>query len=135
MAKGEALVRRFELEALLITRSEHGMTLIRQGQSELHLPAQAQEVFDVTGAGDTVISTLATALAAGKPLDEACALANAAAGIVVGKLGTSTVSPVELARAIYGAQESGFGVVSEQQLKVAVAAARSRGETIRNNFV
>ncbi|GAA4500274.1 bifunctional D-glycero-beta-D-manno-heptose-7-phosphate kinase/D-glycero-beta-D-manno-heptose 1-phosphate adenylyltransferase HldE [Pseudaeromonas paramecii] len=130
VAKGLELVRRFELQALLVTRSEHGMTLIRDGQTELHLPAQAHEVYDVTGAGDTVIGTLATALAAGKPLDEACALANAAAGIVVGKLGTSTVSPVELARAIYGEQETGFGVVSEQQLKVAVAAARSRGETV-----
>ncbi len=99
VAKGLELVKRFELEALLVTRSENGMTLIREGQPELHLPAQAHEVYDVTGAGDTVISTLATSLAAGKSLDEACALANTAAGIVVGKLGTSTVSPVELANA------------------------------------
>ncbi len=82
--KGLELVRRFELDALLVTRSEHGMTLIRDGEPELHLPAQAHEVFDVTGAGDTVIGTLATALAAGKSLGEACALANTAAGIVVG---------------------------------------------------
>ncbi len=128
--KGLELLRRFELEALLVTRSEHGMTLIREGQDELHLPAQAHEVFDVTGAGDTVIGTLATALAAGKRLDEACALANTAAGIVVGKLGTSTVSPVELANAVYGDSESGFGVVSEQQLKFAVDAARRRGERV-----
>ncbi len=67
------------------------MTLIREGQPELHLPAQAHEVYDVTGAGDTVISTLATPLPPAKSLDEACALANTAAGIVVGKLGTSTV--------------------------------------------
>ena len=84
------------------------MTLIREGQPELHLPAQAHEVYDVTGAGDTVISTLATSLAAGKSLDEACALANTAAGIVVGKLGTSTVSPVELANALYTEQETGL---------------------------
>ena len=128
--KGLELVRRFELDALLVTRSEHGMTLIRDGEPELHLPAQAHEVFDVTGAGDTVIGTLATALAAGKSLGEACALANIAAGIVVGKLGTSTVSPVELANAVYADSESGFGVVTEQQLKFAVDAARRRGETI-----
>lgn len=128
--RGLELVRRFELDALLVTRSENGMTLIRDGQSELHLPAQAHEVYDVTGAGDTVISTLASALAAGKSLDEACSLANTAAGIVVGKLGTSTVSPVELANALYTEHESGFGVLSEQQLKVAVEAARRRGEKI-----
>ena len=128
--KGLALIERFELEALLVTRSEHGMTLLRANQDELHLPAQAHEVFDVTGAGDTVIGTLATALAAGKSLDESCALANTAAGIVVGKLGTSTVSPIELANAVYGDNESGFGVVTEQQLKFAVDAARRRGERV-----
>ena len=128
--KGLALIERFELEALLVTRSEHGMTLLRADQDELHLPAQAHEVFDVTGAGDTVIGTLATALAAGKSLDESCALANTAAGIVVGKLGTSTVSPIELANAVYGDNESGFGVVTEQQLKFAVDAARRRGERV-----
>ncbi|GAA3546514.1 bifunctional D-glycero-beta-D-manno-heptose-7-phosphate kinase/D-glycero-beta-D-manno-heptose 1-phosphate adenylyltransferase HldE [Zobellella aerophila] len=130
VAKGLALVARFEFDALLVTRSEHGMTLIRPGQDELHLPAQAHEVFDVTGAGDTVIATLATGLAAGLPLDEACALANVAAGIVVGKLGTSTVSAIELANELYGAPESGMGVVTEQQLKYVVDAARRRGEKI-----
>jgi len=128
--RGLALVERFDLQALLVTRSEHGMTLIRPGQEELHLPTQAQEVYDVTGAGDTVIGTLASALAAGTSLEDACALANSAAGIVVGKLGTSTVSPVELATAVYAEQESGFGVLGEHQLKVAVEAARRRGEKI-----
>ncbi len=128
--KGLELIARFELDALLVTRSEHGMTLLRANQDELHLPAQAHEVFDVTGAGDTVIGTLATSLAAGKSLDESCALANTAAGIVVGKLGTSTVSPIELANAVYGDNESGFGVVTEQQLKFAVDAARRRGERV-----
>lgn len=128
--KGLDLIARFDLAALLVTRSENGMTLLRAGQPELHLPAQAHEVYDVTGAGDTVISTLATALAAGKHLDEACALANTAAGIVVGKLGTSTVSPIELANALYTEQETGFGVMSEEQLKIAVRAARLRGEKV-----
>ncbi|PSJ44216.1 bifunctional heptose 7-phosphate kinase/heptose 1-phosphate adenyltransferase [Zobellella taiwanensis] len=130
VARGLELVERFEFKALLVTRSEHGMTLIRQGEDELHLPAQAHEVFDVTGAGDTVIATLASVLAAGLALDEACALANVAAGIVVGKLGTSTVSAIELANVLYGGPESGMGVVTEQQLRYVVEAARRRGEKI-----
>ncbi|MEE1673570.1 bifunctional D-glycero-beta-D-manno-heptose-7-phosphate kinase/D-glycero-beta-D-manno-heptose 1-phosphate adenylyltransferase HldE [Agarivorans aestuarii] len=130
ISKGEALIEQLDLQALLVTRSEHGMTLIRKGQPELHLAALAQEVYDVTGAGDTVISTLASSLAAGSSLDDACALANAAAGIVVGKLGTSTVSTIELANAVYGSQETGFGVLSEQQLKFALEAAKRRGETV-----
>ena len=78
--KGIALIEKYDFEALLVTRSEHGMTLLRKGQAPFHLPTQAKEVYDVTGAGDTVISVLAASVAAGKPLDEACALANAAAG-------------------------------------------------------
>ncbi|MBI6548830.1 bifunctional D-glycero-beta-D-manno-heptose-7-phosphate kinase/D-glycero-beta-D-manno-heptose 1-phosphate adenylyltransferase HldE [Xenorhabdus lircayensis] len=128
--KGTKLVQDLELKALLITRSERGMSLLRVGQPPLHLPTQAQEVFDVTGAGDTVIGVLATALAAGKPLNEACYLANAAAGVVVGKLGTSTVSSVELENAVRGRAETGFGVMSEHQLKDVVAQARQRGERI-----
>lgn len=130
VAKGQQLIEQFDLGALLVTRSEHGMTLIQRGKDELHLPAQAQEVFDVTGAGDTVIATLAASLAAGKSLDEACALANAAAGVVVGKLGTSTVSTIELANAVGERQEGGFGVVSEKQLMFALDAARQRGESV-----
>ncbi|BET98282.1 bifunctional D-glycero-beta-D-manno-heptose-7-phosphate kinase/D-glycero-beta-D-manno-heptose 1-phosphate adenylyltransferase HldE [Xenorhabdus taiwanensis] len=128
--KGTKLVQDLALQALLITRSERGMSLLRVGQPPLHLPTQAQEVFDVTGAGDTVIGVLATALAAGKPLNEACYLANAAAGVVVGKLGTSTVSPVELENAVRGRAETGFGLMSEAKLTEAVAQARQRGERI-----
>ncbi|NMS07546.1 bifunctional heptose 7-phosphate kinase/heptose 1-phosphate adenyltransferase, partial [Vibrio parahaemolyticus] len=75
--KALALVEEFEFEALLVTRSENGMTLIRRGQEPFHLPTQAKEVYDVTGAGDTVISVLAASVAAGKSFEEACALANA----------------------------------------------------------
>ena len=107
--KGLALIEQFDFEALLVTRSEHGMTLLRRGQEPFHLPTQAKEVFDVTGAGDTVISVLAASVSAGKPLDEACALANAAAGVVVGKLGTSTVSTIELAEAIHGSKDTDYG--------------------------
>lgn len=128
--RGMRLVADYQLSALLITRSEQGMTLLQPGKAPLNLPTQAQEVYDVTGAGDTVIGVLAAALAAGNPLEEACFLANAAAGVVVGKLGTSTVTPIELENAIRGRSDSGFGVMSEEQLKDAVARARQRGEKI-----
>lgn len=128
--RGLQLMREFELTALLVTRSEQGMTLLQHDQPPLHMPTQAQEVYDVTGAGDTVIGVLATCIAAGTSLEEACFLANAGAGVVVGKLGTSTVSPIELENAIRGRSETGFGVMSQDELKVAVANARQRGEKV-----
>ena len=128
--KGMQLLQSLDLTALLITRSEQGMSLIRRDEAPLHLPTEAQEVFDVTGAGDTVIGVLAASIASGRPLHEACALANAAAGVVVGKLGTSTVSPIELENAIRGRTDTGFGVMTESQLKQAVENARQRGERV-----
>lgn len=128
--RGRQLMSDFDLSALLVTRSEQGMTLLRPGKAPFHLPTQAQEVYDVTGAGDTVIGVLAATLAAGNSLEEACFFANAAAGVVVGKLGTSTVSPVELENAVRGRADTGFGVMSEEELKDAVAAARQRGEKV-----
>ncbi len=130
VAKGLDLVRDLELEALLVTRGEHGMTLIRPDSPELHLPARAQEVFDVTGAGDTVISVLAAALAAGDNLADATALANLAAGLVVGKLGTAAISGPELRRAILADQNSGRGAMTAEQLEIAVQDARDHGEKI-----
>lgn len=130
VAKGKQLLIDLELTALLVTRSEQGMTLIRADHEELHLPTQAQEVYDVTGAGDTVIATLALAIAAGSSYAEASALANIAAGIVVGKLGTSTVSEVEIAQALLHGQESGSGVVTEEQLKIIIQQAKLRGEKV-----
>lgn len=130
LERGLAMLQELELEALLITRGEQGMTLIRTGQPAIHLPAQAREVFDVTGAGDTVISTLATALAAGEELPEAMHLANVAAGIVVGKLGTATVSAPELRRAVQGELRHGRGMLGLQQLQAAVADAKARGERV-----
>ncbi|EQA02401.1 bifunctional protein RfaE, domain I [Glaesserella parasuis MN-H] len=130
VTKGLKMIADFDLSALLITRSEKGMTLLRPNQDPFHLPTQAKEVYDVTGAGDTVISVLATAIADGRPLEEACYLANAAAGVVVGKLGTSTVSPSELEQAIHQRAETGFGVVSEDELKAIVKQSKTRGEKI-----
>lgn len=130
VSRGMQLVADYELSALLVTRSENGMTLLQPGIAPLHLPTQAQEVFDVTGAGDTVIGVLAATLAAGDSLEDACFMANAAAGVVVGKLGTSTVSPVELENAIHARPEEGFGIMNEAQLKIAVEQARKRGEKV-----
>ncbi len=93
--KAQALRQALELDALLLTRSEEGMTLF-DAQGSSHVEAQAREVFDVTGAGDTVIATLAALLAAGMSLREAMPWANRAGGIVVGKFGTATVSYQEL---------------------------------------
>jgi D-glycero-beta-D-manno-heptose-7-phosphate kinase len=93
--KAQKLRTELGLQALLLTRSEEGMTLY-DDQGELHVNAQAREVFDVTGAGDTVIATMAALVAAGLSLREAMPLANRAGGIVVGKFGTATVSYAEL---------------------------------------
>lgn len=128
--RGMKLIADFEFSALLVTRSEQGMTLLQPGKAPLHMPTQAQEVYDVTGAGDTVIGVLAATLAAGNSLEEACYFANAAAGVVVGKLGTSTVSPIELENAVRGRADTGFGVMTEAELKQAVASARKRGEKV-----
>lgn len=128
--QGLAMIEKYDLQALLVTRSEKGMTLLRPNQPVFHLPTEAKEVYDVTGAGDTVISVLATAIADKRPLEEACYLANAAAGIVVGKLGTSTVTQNELEQAIHQRIETGFGVTEEQTLKQIVLDAKQRGEKI-----
>lgn len=94
--KAEKMLNDFNLDAILITKSERGMTLVQRGIPPLHLPTLAREVFDVTGAGDTVIATLASVLGAGVPLSEAVYLSNVAAGVVVGKFGTATVTPSEV---------------------------------------
>ncbi len=128
--KGLALREHLDLEALLITRGEHGMTLLRDGQPELHLPARAREVYDVTGAGDTVIAVLGSAIAAGESLPNAVALANLAAGIVVGKLGTAAISAPELRRAIQAEQGAERGVMTQDQLAIVLADARAHKEKI-----
>lgn len=93
--KAQNLRQSLQLKNLLLTRSEEGMTLFDE-QGSLHVPAQAREVFDVTGAGDTVIATLASLVGSGLTIREAVPLANKAGGIVVGKFGTATISYQEL---------------------------------------
>jgi D-beta-D-heptose 7-phosphate kinase/D-beta-D-heptose 1-phosphate adenosyltransferase len=128
--KGMQLVKDLELDALLVTRSERGMTLIQNDQPVIHLPTKAQEVFDVTGAGDTVIAMLAAAIAAGEDLPNAMALSNLAAGVVVGKLGTATVSPAELQRAMRSEASLTRGIYDEDELVNVVNQAKQHGEQI-----
>ena len=130
--RGARLREALAIEALLVTRGEHGMTLIAAGQPPLHLPARAREVFDVTGAGDTVIGVLASSLAAGMDMGDAARVANVAAGLVVAKLGAATTTREELSAALQAAGDAPpvSGVTDEPALREALAAARARGETV-----
>ncbi|MCH8197861.1 MAG: D-glycero-beta-D-manno-heptose-7-phosphate kinase [Proteobacteria bacterium] len=104
----EKLIAGCGIEAVLVTRAKDGMTLVTNAGAE-HLEAMKREVFDVSGAGDTVVATLAAAIGAGVALADAAAIANAAAGVVVGKVGTATVEKSELIEALHGRDRSGAG--------------------------
>ncbi|GAA0573942.1 D-glycero-beta-D-manno-heptose-7-phosphate kinase [Craurococcus roseus] len=108
VAAARAAMRAAGVPSLLCTRAERGMVLVRADGGHAAVAAQAREVFDVSGAGDTVIATLALAHAAGRPLEEAMRIANAAAGIVVGKLGTATVGAEELEHALHAGGVDGM---------------------------
>jgi D-beta-D-heptose 7-phosphate kinase / D-beta-D-heptose 1-phosphate adenosyltransferase len=128
--RGMNLIAQHELGALLVTRSEHGMTLLRKDEAPLHLPTHAREVYDVTGAGDTVISVLAASLAAKKDLADATYLANVGAGIVVGKLGTATVDTAELSEALQLQRPPHQGVCSLAELLQERQIAKQKGEKV-----
>jgi D-beta-D-heptose 7-phosphate kinase/D-beta-D-heptose 1-phosphate adenosyltransferase len=130
LRKGEALRAELELTLLLVTRGEQGMTLFEQGTEPLTLPTQAREVFDVTGAGDTVIALLGAGVAAGLAPADAAALANLGAGIVVGKIGVATASRSELQRALHAQGSGGRGLVDLPELVALVAEAKARGERV-----
>ncbi|MBY0430393.1 MAG: D-glycero-beta-D-manno-heptose-7-phosphate kinase, partial [Rhodospirillales bacterium] len=119
------------IQSVLVTRSQDGMTLVDYN-GQHHLPAEAREVFDVSGAGDTVVATLAAAIAAGIPVVEAAKLANSAAGIVVGKVGTAVASAAELSRALKR-QETRVGdskVMDRDAAREAVERWRRKGRRI-----
>ncbi len=97
---GEVLLNKLGSDAVLITRGEHGMSLFENNGEITHIPTVAKEVYDVSGAGDTVIGTVALSMASGASLKEAAVISNFAAGIVVGKIGTATVTPKELKDAV-----------------------------------
>ena len=128
--KARAMIDRLDLEALLVTRSEKGMLLLQRGDEPQFLSTRAREVYDVTGAGDTVIAVLAAALATGETLTSAAALANLAAGLVVGKIGVASVSPSELRVALHRRGQGGRGLVNEEALLPLVGEARERNERI-----
>ncbi len=128
--RGRRLIEDLEFDALLVTRSEKGMLLLEAGADPLFLSTQAREVYDVTGAGDTVIATLAGALASGQDLSSAAALANIAAGLVVRKIGVATVTPLEIRVALHQRGQGGRGLVEREELLDMVSEARSRNERI-----
>lgn len=130
LERGRRLMKQCDIEALLITRGEHGMTLLMRDEPEIYLPARGREVFDVTGAGDTVISVIATAFANGMSLPKAVELGNTAAGIVIGKLGAASVTPHELEQVMAGQSAYRSGVMDEDKCLMAVKEARARGERI-----
>ena len=127
--KGRSLIEEYEIESLLITRGEDGMTLIERDQT-MHLPAYAREVFDVTGAGDTVIGVLAASYASGMELKFAAALANIGASLVVSKLGAASVSAPELQVALSGKTTFTTGIVNDEQLQQAVREVRAQGKKV-----
>ena len=134
-ARARDLCEQCGFEAVLVTRSERGMTLQSKEGEPLHLPALAREVFDVTGAGDTVISAMAAGLASQDSLENSTRLANVAAGLVVGKVGTATVTREELEGALLQSEGDvqdlpAFGVVTEQEAVAAVARLKAEGQRV-----
>lgn len=128
--KGENLLHECGLQALLITQGEAGMSLLNQDQPMLHQASLAQEVFDVTGAGDTVVASLALARAAKCSWEQAINIANLAAGIVVGKLGAAVATLPELTRAIAKDLNLPRGVIGENQLLSVVKQLKSSGKRL-----
>jgi D-beta-D-heptose 7-phosphate kinase/D-beta-D-heptose 1-phosphate adenosyltransferase len=132
VSKGKKLLKEYDIQNLLITRGEHGMMLIDELGEVTYEKTLAKEVFDVTGAGDTVIAVLGLSLAAKHPLKVAMHLSNVAAGIVVGKIGTTTVSPKEFHDALHPNEKKNLqtGIFSRETLKEVVLSAKNQGESI-----
>ncbi|MBN1684622.1 MAG: bifunctional D-glycero-beta-D-manno-heptose-7-phosphate kinase/D-glycero-beta-D-manno-heptose 1-phosphate adenylyltransferase HldE [Gammaproteobacteria bacterium] len=126
--KAQNIMLAYDIAHILLTRGSQGMTLLSKNEPEIHIPAQAKEVYDVSGAGDTAIAVLGAGIAVKMKLIDAVRLSNAAAGIVIGKLGTATVSIPELHYAIK--ENSSGGVLNEDQLMLAVNHVKALGEKI-----
>lgn len=124
------LMNQVGCEAMLVTRASEGMTLITRDEEESHFPARTREVYDTSGAGDTVISVLAAALASGQTLKDSVALANIAAGIVVSHFGVTSVSGPELRQEVDVDAPADGGKMTRDQLAIAVQVAKSRGEKV-----
>lgn len=130
VSRARELIERLGLVAVLVTRSEKGMLLVQGSDEPVFLATRAREVFDVTGAGDTVVAVLAGALASGNNLQAAAALANLAASLVVRKIGAASVTPTEMRIALHRRGEGGRGLMAEDELLPQREQARSRGERI-----
>jgi D-beta-D-heptose 7-phosphate kinase/D-beta-D-heptose 1-phosphate adenosyltransferase len=130
VARARTMILELELGALLVTRSEKGMLLVEASDEPVFLSTRAREVFDVTGAGDTVIAVLAGALASGESMAAAAALSNLAAGLVVRKIGVASVSPSEIRAALHQRGQGGRGLVTEVELAVLVSEAKLQNESI-----
>jgi D-beta-D-heptose 7-phosphate kinase/D-beta-D-heptose 1-phosphate adenosyltransferase len=128
--RGNRLLESLALEALVVTLGERGMAVLTRDAEPVFLPARARQVFDVTGAGDTVIATLAAGLGAGLALPDAAALANLAAGLVVGKIGVASVTPSELRLALHEHGQGGRGLLTREEAPRVAAEARRRGERV-----
>ncbi len=128
--KSKSIIDSCNLGGLLVTQGADGMSLLRNGNEPVHIPTRAREVYDVTGAGDTVIALMTASMAAGMSWDKAAQLANIAAGLVVAKLGSATVTVPEIRRAIHEMCESIEGVLTEEALSIAIEDARAHGERI-----
>jgi D-beta-D-heptose 7-phosphate kinase / D-beta-D-heptose 1-phosphate adenosyltransferase len=126
----QRLCAEHQLGAILVTRGERGMALVRPDKPLLAWEAEAREVYDVTGAGDTVIAVLAAALAVGAKMVDAARLANTAAGVAVARLGTAAVTLAELQQALAQRHAEQRGWVDEETLLQIVARARARGEKL-----
>jgi D-beta-D-heptose 7-phosphate kinase/D-beta-D-heptose 1-phosphate adenosyltransferase len=129
-ARGLKLCQELDLLSLLVTLGDEGMLFLKPDGEALHLEANTKEVFDVTGAGDTVIATLAVALAKGWSAEEAIAISNVAAGIVVSKTGTATVNPDELARGLQADNHHSLKICDEQEISKLVANAQAQDEIV-----
>ncbi len=130
VSKAAALVQAHDFGALVVTRGDEGMSVIERNGAHHHVPARTVDVFDETGAGDTVAATLAAGLAAGCTVHESAMLANAAAGLVVTKSGTATVSAPELRRELKVEGHADRGTLSREELIEAVEQARREGERV-----
>jgi len=128
--RARKMIADLALDAVLVTRSEKGMLLLEASDEPVFLSTRAREVFDVTGAGDTVIAVLAGALASGMTMPDAAAIANLAAGLVVRKIGVASVTQSEMRAALHERGQGGRGLVSEADLAAIVTAARLHDERI-----
>ncbi|MDG2312442.1 MAG: D-glycero-beta-D-manno-heptose-7-phosphate kinase [Alphaproteobacteria bacterium] len=127
VSAAEKLIDQFAIGSVLVTRGKEGMSLIKPNCTPLHLPALAREIFDVSGAGDTVVAVMAAGVAAGMEAAEAAELANIAAGLVVGKIGTAVVRNIDLLHALNGTVSVEKNIIDKNQLNKKITEWRSRG--------